>query len=131
MPIDITKPNEIKLPIVADNKYKIGEIVVSVTDKDISEKVIYADANTEELNILLHFYSSLDELTPKRIKYRYKGLDMDKPTLLSKFAGKEVVIMYLRIEGVYDSRLASDNAFDIQEYEDDILKMYELLDKIV
>jgi hypothetical protein len=131
VPIDITKPNEIKLPIVADNKYKIGEIVVSVTDKDISEKVIYADANTEELNILLHFYSSLDELTPKRIKYRYKGLDMDKPTLLSKFAGKEVVIMYLRIEGVYDSRLASDNAFDIQEYEDDILKMYELLDKIV
>lgn len=131
VPIEIEKPNEIKLPIVADNKRIIGEITVSVTNKDILTKVDYTEKDTEELNVLLHFYSSLDELTPKRIKYRYKGLDINNPTPLSKFAGKDVIIMYLRIEGVYDGRSASNAIFDIQDYEDEILKMYELLDRIV
>ncbi|MDO5022201.1 MAG: hypothetical protein Q4E07_02535 [Eubacteriales bacterium] len=130
VPIYIGKPDKLSLPIIADNKYIIGEIVVTVTDGEISAAVNYSNNNTEELNILLHFYSSVDELTPKRIKYRYKGLDIAKPTSLNKFTGKEVIIMYLRIEGIYDERQYADNVFDIQKYEDDILKMYELIDKI-
>lgn len=130
VPFDVSHPSEMNYPLVADNKYIIGDLSLKITENEIIPSADYYTDKTEDVNVILHFYSSLDELTPRRIKYRYKGLELEEHISLNKYKNKKVLFMYLRIEGVFDEREKQNKLFDITDYEDEILEMYKLIDNM-
>jgi hypothetical protein len=118
------------LPLVADNQDVVGELEIRVSAHSISVTPSYFDDRTLPLGTFLHFFSSVQDITANRIKYRYHGFDLEEPVALSRFAGQDTVLMYLRIEGIYDDRREVNSTFDLAHYEVLLQSFEKLLEKM-
>lgn len=130
VPVDITEPHVFTLPLVADNQDVVGELEIRVSAHSISVTPSYFDDRTLPLGTFLHFFSSVQDITANRIKYRYHGFDLEEPVALSRFAGQDTVLMYLRIEGIYDDRREVNSTFDLAHYEVLLQSFEKLLEKM-
>ena len=123
LPVDTSVLGVKTYPLIADNQYIIGEIQINIEQDQLTVSSQYTDDRTVPLKTILHFYNNLEELTPKRIVYRYKGYQLDQPVKLERFGEDETLLMYLRIEGIFDERRTANTAFHLSDYTEELQDM--------
>ncbi len=114
IPVDIRKPGVYTYPLVADGRHTVGDMTVTVNAAGLTVSCAYPDDRTVVFRPMLRVFSSLEEITPARIRRRVKGYALDKPISFSRFANADTLYLYLRIEGVYDDQRALNVPFDAQ-----------------
>jgi hypothetical protein len=102
IPLDPAKDSEFTLPMCNKASIAVADVRIAIKNGSVTVSVAPYDDRTVFFKSMLHFYASLDELTYKRIHYRYRGYALDKPISLKKWAGEKRVYCYLRLEGVFD-----------------------------
>jgi hypothetical protein len=120
LPVDTRVLGTRSIPLIADNQYVVGEAQIHVEEGQITVSSTYFDDRTVPLRTILHFYKELDDLTPRRIVYRYRGYQLDQPISLEKFEERGILLMYLRIEGIYDERRSINTRYNPLEHQKEL-----------
>ena len=116
-PLDLTKEGEYIYPLIADDKYIVGEIKVRLQNDSLTLSCNLFSSRSEILKPSIRFFTDLDKVSEEAIETRNGNLSFDKPmSIKHDFKAASYVLMSIRCEGIYD-----ENDEQNIKYSDDLL----------
>lgn len=116
-PLDLTQEGEYSYPLIADDKYIVGEIKVRLQDDSLTLSCRLFSSRSEILKPSIRFFGNLDEVSEKALETRKGSISFDNPMSIKHyFKDASYVLMSIRCEGIYDE---SDE--QNVKYDDDLM----------
>ncbi|NLC32248.1 MAG: hypothetical protein GX781_03010 [Clostridiales bacterium] len=116
-PIDLGQKGTIYYPIVADNKYVVGLIGVTINDDEMILSYQFFDQRSEIIKPSIRFYADIKSVSQEAVMKRSTSIKFDQPFSKSKkFGDAAIVLLVMKCDAVYDANSKDNLKIDEDMY---------------